>query len=59
MLDWCHHLPHSQGKFYALKGVVPQEELDHLKAELSLDIIHPLVVPQLDGERHLVVIKQA
>ena len=59
MLDWCHHLPHSQGKFYALKGVVPQEELDHLKAELSLEIIHPLVVPQLEGERHLVVIKQA
>ena len=59
MLDWCHHLPHSQGKFYALKGVVPQEELDHLKDELSLEIIHPLVVPQLEGERHLVVIKQA
>ncbi|MGB0834499.1 MAG: 16S rRNA (guanine(527)-N(7))-methyltransferase RsmG [Psychrobium sp.] len=59
MLDWCHHLPHSQGKFYALKGLVPQEELDHLKAELALDVIHPLTVPELEGERHLVVIKQA
>jgi len=57
--DMLDHLPHSQGKFYALKGVVPQEELDHLKDELSLEIIHPLVVPQLEGERHLVVIKQA
>ncbi|MGB1297850.1 MAG: 16S rRNA (guanine(527)-N(7))-methyltransferase RsmG [Psychrobium sp.] len=59
MLDWCHHLPHSQGKFYALKGLVPQEELDHLRAELALDMIHPLTVPELEGERHLVVIKQA
>lgn len=59
MLDWCHHLPHSQGKFYALKGVVPDAELAHLKDGLALDAIHPLVVPQLDGERHLVVIKHA
>ncbi len=59
MLDWCHHLPHSQGKFYALKGVIPDAELAHLKAELALDVIHPLVVPELDGERHLVVIKHA
>lgn len=59
MLDWCHHLPHSQGKFYALKGLVPQEELDHLRAELALDVIHPLTVPELEGERHLVLIKHA
>lgn len=59
MLDWCHHLPHSQGKFYALKGVIPDTELAHLKAELALDVIHPLVVPELDGERHLVIIKHA
>ena len=59
MLDWCHHLPHSQGKFYALKGVVPDAELAHLKAGLILDDIHTLVVPELDGERHLVVIKHA
>lgn len=59
MLDWCHHLPHSQGKFYALKGVIPSEELAHLSAELTLDVIHPLFVPELEGERHLVVIKRA
>ncbi len=59
MLDWCHHLPHSQGKFYALKGVIPDAELAHLKPELVLDDIHTLVVPELEGERHLVVIKHA
>jgi len=59
MLDWCHHLPHAQGKFYALKGVIPDAELAHLKAELVLDKIHMLAVPELEGERHLVVIKHA
>ncbi|MDP2560459.1 16S rRNA (guanine(527)-N(7))-methyltransferase RsmG [Psychrobium sp. 1_MG-2023] len=58
MLDWCHHLPNQQGKFYALKGVIPQAELDHLREGLSLDVIHQLVVPELEGERHLVIIQQ-
>jgi 16S rRNA (guanine527-N7)-methyltransferase len=59
MLEWCHHLPHSDGKFYALKGVVPDAEIAKLKPELALDAIHTLRVPDLDGERHLVVIKHA
>lgn len=59
MLEWCHHLPHCNGKFYALKGVVPDTEIANLKPELSLDAIHKLIVPELDGERHLVVIKHA
>lgn len=59
MLEWCHHLPNKMGKFYALKGVVPTEELDRLPAHLALEKIQPLVVPQLEGERHLVLIKQA
>lgn len=58
MLEWCHHLPNEQGKFYALKGVVPSEEIARLTNGLLLDSIHPLLVPQLEGERHLVVIKQ-
>jgi len=58
MLEWCHHLPHQQGKFYALKGVVPDEEIAKLRQGLTLEAIHPLVVPQLEGERHLVVIQQ-
>jgi len=59
MLEWCHHLPHPQGKFYALKGVVPTEELDRLPQNLVLDKVQPLMVPELEGERHLVLIKQA
>jgi len=59
MLQWCHHLPNSQGKFYALKGAIPDAEIANLKPTLALDVIHSLVVPELDGERHLVVIKHA
>jgi len=58
MLDWCHHLPHAQGKFYALKGVVPQAELTRLRAGLELQQVHQLVIPELEGERHLVIVKQ-
>jgi len=58
MLDWCHHLPHAQGKFYALKGVVPDEELTRLRAGLELQQVHQLVIPELEGERHLVIVKQ-
>ena len=58
MLDWCHHLPHPQGKFYALKGVVPSDELTRLRPGLELEQVHKLVIPQLEGERHLVIVKQ-
>jgi 16S rRNA (guanine527-N7)-methyltransferase len=58
MLDWCHHLPNEQGKFYALKGQVPVDELTRLRAGLELEQVHQLVIPQLEGERHLVIVKQ-
>jgi 16S rRNA (guanine527-N7)-methyltransferase len=56
MLHWCQHLVDSKGKFLALKGVAPEDEL----ADLSNDFKHiktdRLVVPALDGERHLVTL---
>ncbi|PLV62389.1 16S rRNA (guanine(527)-N(7))-methyltransferase RsmG [Erwinia sp. E602] len=56
MLSWCHHLPGPQGRFYALKGVVPQDELDSLPAGFSLEKVAQLQVPELEGERHLLVL---
>lgn len=59
MLSWCHHLPGERGCFYALKGVVPADEI----ATLPQGFIHQqtvkLFVPELEGERHLVVITPA
>ncbi|GAB2946004.1 16S rRNA (guanine(527)-N(7))-methyltransferase RsmG [Hafnia psychrotolerans] len=58
MISWCHHLPaKGQGHFYALKGVRPHDELDLLGPGVVLEGIVKLRVPELDGERHLVILK--
>ncbi|TKV14020.1 16S rRNA (guanine(527)-N(7))-methyltransferase RsmG [Citrobacter sp. wls619] len=57
MLSWCHHLPGQNGLFYALKGQLPEDEIATLPAAFSVESVVKLRVPQLDGERHLVVIK--
>ncbi|CDH20576.1 16S rRNA (guanine(527)-N(7))-methyltransferase RsmG [Xenorhabdus bovienii] len=58
MLSWCCHLPKpAEGRFYALKGVLPENELTQLPSGITLDTVVSLQVPELDGERHLVVLK--
>lgn len=57
MVSWCRHLPGEEGRFYALKGVLPEDEIAQLPANFSVENITKLQVPQLEGERHLVTIK--
>lgn len=58
MLSWCHHLPKPEsGRFYALKGVRPDDELSKLPNGVELVSVERLHVPTLDGERHLVILK--
>lgn len=57
MVSWCKHLPAQDGRFYALKGLVPDDEIAQLPEGYSVESIAKLQVPQLEGERHLVVIK--
>ena len=57
MVSWCHHLPGEEGRFYALKGVLPEDEIAQLPADFFVENITKLQVPQLEGERHLVTIK--
>ncbi|WP_113627206.1 16S rRNA (guanine(527)-N(7))-methyltransferase RsmG [Pectobacterium peruviense] len=58
MISWCNHLPaKTTGRFYALKGVLPQDELSSLPQGVLLDQVVRLSVPDLEGERHLVVLK--
>ncbi|MTD27965.1 16S rRNA (guanine(527)-N(7))-methyltransferase RsmG [Erwinia sorbitola] len=59
MVDWCHHLPGQQGRFYALKGVMPEDEIAVLPVGFTVEKVIPLIVPQLEGERHLVIIAPA
>lgn len=57
MVSWCRHLPGEEGRFYALKGLVPEDEIGLLPNDLCVEKIARLNVPHLDGERHLVIIK--
>ncbi|WP_288821561.1 16S rRNA (guanine(527)-N(7))-methyltransferase RsmG [uncultured Leclercia sp.] len=57
MVSWCHHLPGEQGRFYALKGMMPEEEIALLPSKYAVEKSVKLKVPQLTGERHLVIIK--
>jgi len=57
MVSWCHHLPGDTGRFYALKGQLPEDEIALLPAGLAVESIIELKVPHLEGERHLVIVK--
>lgn len=50
------HLLAPQGRLLAMKGPRVDEEVAELGPEWVLQAVHPLAVPGLDAERHLVVI---
>ncbi|EIK1321652.1 16S rRNA (guanine(527)-N(7))-methyltransferase RsmG, partial [Salmonella enterica] len=50
MVSWCHHLPGEKGRFYALKGQLPEDEIASLPDDFSVESVEKLRVPQLEGE---------
>ena len=56
MTEWCHHLPKSGGLFYALKGLYHEEEVKELNPQFKVKNVIKLEVPELTGERHLVIL---
>ncbi|MDA0150421.1 16S rRNA (guanine(527)-N(7))-methyltransferase RsmG [Vibrio sp. LaRot3] len=59
MVEWCHHLPKEEtGRFLALKGQLSQDEIAQLPEWSNVTDIKPLQVPQLEGERHLVILSR-
>jgi 16S rRNA (guanine527-N7)-methyltransferase len=56
---WSGHLLADGGRFIAMKGVAPQDELARVPAGWSVAEVWPLNVPGLDAERHLVLIEKA
>jgi len=56
MVSWCHHLPTEAGCFMALKGQFNQQEVTELPEWCSVTEVKSLQVPELDGERHLVIL---
>nr|WP_261817489.1 16S rRNA (guanine(527)-N(7))-methyltransferase RsmG [Vibrio gallicus] len=58
MVNWCRHLPNNeQGVFLALKGQVSQQEINELPSWCSVIQVKALTVPELEGERHLVILQ--
>ncbi|MFS6937628.1 16S rRNA methyltransferase GidB [Neisseria animaloris] len=51
------HLLNENGYWAAMKGVYPYEELEHVPADVEVVCVDKLEVPQLDAERHMVVMK--
>jgi len=51
------HLLAPGGRWLAMKGVRPDDEIAALPAGIMVDAIIPLKVPGLDAERHLIILK--
>ena len=53
-VQWAGHLCAGGGRLLAMKGRHPQAEVERLPSGWKLAAIHPLVVPALDEQRHVV-----
>jgi len=53
------HLLAPEGRWLAMKGVIPQAEINALPADVQVESIQPLQVPGLDAERHLIILRPA
>ena len=51
------HLLDRNGRFYAMKGLIPSDEISNLPSGWEVERVEALNVPSLDAQRHLIVIK--
>ncbi len=58
-VDLTRHLIAPGGRWVAMKGQVPHEELKALDTSVTVDTILPLTVPGLDAERCAVILREA
>lgn len=57
-VNWSCHLLAEDGRFIAMKGVLPQDEITSLPAGWATTEVLPLQVPGLDAQRHLIIIER-
>jgi 16S rRNA (guanine527-N7)-methyltransferase len=58
LVDGAGHLCADDGRMLAMKGVNPFDEIARLPGNFAVEQVIQLNVPQVDGQRHLVVIKK-
>lgn len=58
MTGGCSHLLRDGGKFWAMKGVIPKDELREIEKHYIVEACHEITVPGDDSERCLIVLKQ-
>ncbi len=56
LVGGSHHLLVRGGHWLAMKGIRPEAEIAQLPSDVRLEAVHRLIVPGVDGERHLVVL---
>lgn len=59
MTESCDHLLNDDGRFWAMKGVFPEDELRQLEKRYIVEATFKLDVPEVGGERTLVVLRKS
>ena len=54
MVAGCRHLLAGEGRFFAMKGTYPEQEVAALETACEVIAVHSLAVPGLSEQRHLV-----
>lgn len=57
MTNLCQHLLSEKGSFYALKGIYHEDEAREMAKQFTIEKVIPLQVPELVGERNLIIIR--
>jgi len=57
-VNWTAHLLKDGGRWVAMKGMYPKEEIVKLPDTVAVEHVEALHVPGLDAERHMVVLKK-
>jgi 16S rRNA (guanine527-N7)-methyltransferase len=58
-VSWSGHLLAEGGRFIAMKGVAPHDEIKRLPSAWKVTELRPVTVPGMDAERHLVFIERS
>ncbi|MCP1660500.1 16S rRNA (guanine(527)-N(7))-methyltransferase RsmG [Neisseria perflava] len=57
-VNWTAHLLQDNGRWAAMKGVYPHDEIARLPDFVQVDKVEELHAPQLEGERHMVLMSK-